>query len=455
MNPARFHPPKTGQDARRDARKIFDEIFSRIWLALDRYDIPRNDRSDLAQDILLAALESADRYDPARGAPLAWLQGIIHNHMLRYWERQAKERRRFVPADQGDGAEPDETADTARGALELLMFDEKRRLAHQLYREIPFEQLSVLIDHDLEELTLQEIAEQRGVSISTIHDRYNAAHRKLQAALQRWEAKHRERGVLVLPLSVKALLAADRVVPDAPEDVRDHMWRRFSQAVGPAQGRDGGRPAGDDGRRPRASAPPPPIEGPGPIDKAVVQGIKGPESWGAMRALPTIGALVVGLVGGGAIVAALRPAHAPAARDEAPSAAVSAAVTISEQATVPSAPASKAPPIALSAATPASAGRAGPIPVDSEALLREEAAFDTARTAFMQGNMIKAIDALAVHARNFPRGQHAAERDKMWIDALLALGDKDEACKRADRFRRTYPGRGALPAVGARCPAKE
>lgn len=454
MNPARSHSPKVGQNARRDARKVFDEVFSRIWLALGRHDIPHPDRCDLVQDILLAALESTASYDPARGEPPAWLYGIIQNHLLRYRDRRTRERRRFVPAD-GDGElEREETAGTARDALELLMFDERRRLAHQLYREIPFEQLSVLIDHDIEELTLREIAEQRGLPISTIHDRYNAAFRKLQAALKRWEAKHRERGVLVLPLSVEALLDADRTVPDAPDEVREHMWQRFSRALELPQDGGGGRHVEDDGLRPPMSAPPPVTESAGPADKAVVQGIKTPAFLGAMRLLPVIGALVVGLVGGGAIMAALGHARAPAGHDDAPSSVVSAAVTISEQAAAPSAPASMAPPAVRPAAAPASSGRAGPVPVDSEALLREEAAFDTARAAFIQGNMAVAIQALADHARDFPRGQHAAERDKMWIDALIALGNKDEACKRAESFRRAYPRSGYLSTIEASCPGK-
>ena len=126
----------------------------------------------------------------------------------------------------------------------------------------------------------------------------------------------------------------------------------------------------------------------------------------------------------------------------------------SEQEAAPSVLVSAAPRGARSAAVPTSTGRAGPVPVDSETLLREEAAFDTARAAFVQGNMAAAINALAIHARDLPRGQHAPERDKMWIDALLGSGRRDEACRRAEVFRRMYPRSAYLSALETPCPAR-
>jgi RNA polymerase sigma factor (sigma-70 family) len=452
VNPARSHPPTADAGAQRAARKVFDETFSRIWLALARYDIPHQDRYDLAHDILLAALESWPRYDAARGEAAVWLNGIIRNHLLRYTERRAKERRRFVPAEGDEDAETIETADTARDALELLMYDEKRRLAHQLYREIPFELLSVLIDHDLDELTLKEVADRHQIPVSTAHDRYNAALRKLRAALKRWEAKHRDRGVLVLPLAVADLLDADRAVPDAPDGVREHMWQRFSRAVMPGNEGDGAQPRGDGPRPVPASTPSDAIQAvqrPGDPSRP---DMKVPASFGPGMVLPVLGALIVGLIGGAGIhAAATRP---PAPRDDAPALVVPMPPAASEHEAAPSVLVSAAPRGARSAAVPTSTGRAGPVPVDSETLLREEAAFDTARAAFVQGNMAAAINALAIHARDFPRGQHAPERDKMWIDALLGSGRKEEACRRAEVFRRMYPRSAYLSALETPCPAR-
>jgi RNA polymerase sigma factor (sigma-70 family) len=359
VNPARSPQPRLDAETQRVTRKVFDEVFSRIWLALARYDLPLHDCYDLAQDILLAALESWPRYEAARGEPAVWLNGIIRHHLLRYQERQRTQRRRFVSRDAFDDEPEGERAqalDTARDALEQLMFDEKRRLAHQLYQELPFDLLSVLIDHDLDELTLREVAERHEIPISTAHDRYNVALRKLRAALKRWEAKHRDRGVFVLPFTVDALLDADRAIPDAPADVRAHMWRRFSQASMP----DGPGSEPRDQDDPPAPAPlrrarPPSL----PEAELPRSGVKVPASAGLAGALPVLGALLVGLVGGAGIHAAASRPPSQATPEAASAGVVSSTFPMQAQLATPASAVSVAPAVPRSPAAPASTGRGG------------------------------------------------------------------------------------------------
>jgi RNA polymerase sigma factor (sigma-70 family) len=66
--------------------------------------------ADLAAEVFLAAIDSADRYRPGRGTPLSWLYGIARNVL-------AAERRRFARARHADRrisgralAEPDDLA---------------------------------------------------------------------------------------------------------------------------------------------------------------------------------------------------------------------------------------------------------------------------------------------------------------------------------------------------------
>ncbi|MFO0757838.1 MAG: RNA polymerase sigma factor [Byssovorax sp.] len=452
MSPLPSRPLPPIADDRRDARSLFDAMFSRIWLAMSRYGVRDQDRHDVAQDILLAALESWPSYDAARGEPAVWLNGIIRHHLLRYWERRTKDKQRFVSWDAEEGAPLplDVTASKTPDALELVMLEEKRRLAHQLYQEIPFELLSVLIDHELDELTLKEVAERHGISVSTAHDRYNAALLRLQAALKRWEAKHRERGVLVLPLSLADLLDADRSVPDAPEGASAHGWDLFSRALS--------SPAGPGAAGRAQSAPDAP-----PAPAAQLSGMpQVAPPLGVTAPWPVIGALVIGLLGGAGIFAmatgrtsgaAVGPTALPAQDDRVP-AAVAAASEASSVEPAPATSIASATPPRASAAASAGGARSGPSPMDSEALLREEALFDTARSAFVQGNMTGALSALEVHAREFPRGQYAPERDKMRIEALLAMGRTAEACKRAESFRRAYPKSAYLPALAKACTVK-
>jgi hypothetical protein len=51
------------------------------------------------------------------------------------------------------------------------------------------------------------------------------------------------------------------------------------------------------------------------------------------------------------------------------------------------------------------------------------------------------------HARRFPKGMLAEEREVLAIEALMKLGRSDEANARASRFRATYPSSTHLPRI--------
>jgi hypothetical protein len=69
--------------------------------------------------------------------------------------------------------------------------------------------------------------------------------------------------------------------------------------------------------------------------------------------------------------------------------------------------------------------------------------------AIVRGQPAAGLSLLDDHASRFPRGQLAEERDALRIQALAALGRRDEALGRAVRFRRAYPQSLLLPAIDA------
>lgn len=92
------------------------------------------------------------------------------------------------------------------------------------------------------------------------------------------------------------------------------------------------------------------------------------------------------------------------------------------------APASSAAPAALASAKPASSLR-------SERLLLE-----TASAALMKGDSASAIAALKQHAQRFPKGELAQEREVLLVQALAASGDGKAAERRAQDFKKKFPG---------------
>jgi RNA polymerase sigma factor (sigma-70 family) len=454
-----IQPPISPQAQRRidechASREAVGKLSRFIWHALRRRGVPYRDRPDLVQEILLGALIAWPRYDDAIATPEKWLNGIIRHHVLRQRARYAK-----APWPEKGDEEPREEAQNAE---EVLMSEERRELAHQLYQEIPFKYLDAMIAHELEGLKLEEIAASNKISVSTAHYRVQQGVRHFRAALERWKARHRDRGVLLLPLTVKALLDADRTIPPAPAHVEELAWRFVQRTLGSTaldddmddQGRGSSPNTEDDADHCVPPHPRTEEESPHPLAAAAADepSMHLPPEAAARPALVPIGAaLVVGLIAGAWLASVFHAPHDPIAREEPP--IVSPAPPIASVAILPapSPLASAVPPEPPATAVP-TAGTASAYSTDFAA---EQTAFDTARAAFARGKMTAAIQALEHHAQRYPRGPNALERDRMWIDALLSLGRTIEACRRVEAFRRAYPTLNYVERLGELCSMRQ
>ncbi len=104
--------------------------------------------------------------------------------------------------------------------------------------------------------------------------------------------------------------------------------------------------------------------------------------------------------------------------------------------------ASSAPAVRAAASATTRAGGEG-------ALEAERAVLDVARTALGRGDGSNALRAIDEHARKFPRGALAEEREAMAIQALRLLHRDDEAQARLGRFRGRFPTSLIRPALEA------
>jgi len=82
-------------------------------------------------------------------------------------------------------------------------------------------------------------------------------------------------------------------------------------------------------------------------------------------------------------------------------------------------------------------------------LATERALLGDARAAHARGDQPEALRAVADHARRFPSGQLAEERESLWIKSLVAAGEPDAARARAAEFHRRFPRSIFLPAIDA------
>jgi hypothetical protein len=144
----------------------------------------------------------------------------------------------------------------------------------------------------------------------------------------------------------------------------------------------------------------------------------------------------VGAVGGAVTHAALTPTQE---LKPAPTTVVSARVA--PPAPTPSAVPPPVPAPEASAATPVPSPSASARPSVAAAgnLRAERLLLERATAALVRGDSGSALGTLREHARRFPRGELAEEREVLLIRALRAAGQNDAAEKRAKDFKSQFP----------------
>jgi RNA polymerase sigma-70 factor (ECF subfamily) len=134
---------------------------------------------DVTQDVFLAVMRDAARYEQGRSTVTAWLCGIARNHARRRLEREG----RMVPF-------PDETEEGRPGAVaqqdplgdlaNAQQLDALRRAVLSL----PLHYREVVVLCDLQELSYQEAALSLDCAVGTVRSRLHRARALLTAKLR-------------------------------------------------------------------------------------------------------------------------------------------------------------------------------------------------------------------------------------------------------------------------------
>ena len=147
-------------------------------------------------------------------------------------------------------------------------------------------------------------------------------------------------------------------------------------------------------------------------------------------------------------VPALQPAPAPVLPVPAEPPASSAALP----APVPE-PVAAIPAPAVPAAPPRVKLPPSPAPpaarTNDTALAAERGVLEMARMALARGQADGAIPELEKHARLYPSGQLAEEREALWVQALVSASRFAEARSKGAQFQKRYPHSMLLPSVQA------
>ncbi|WP_438025434.1 RNA polymerase sigma factor [Sorangium sp. So ce233] len=152
-----------------------------------RFGVPARHAEDLAQDALLRALE-ADRRSGLGEARASYGATIVLNQ-ARNHVRNARRRGEVLTSFddhelRAEGPTPEE----------VLRSQQREALIRYLINQVDPKYRDVLIKHGIEEVPLVEIASELGLNPKTVRTQYRRALEDLAAAVERWRARQRSRG---------------------------------------------------------------------------------------------------------------------------------------------------------------------------------------------------------------------------------------------------------------------
>jgi RNA polymerase sigma-70 factor (ECF subfamily) len=136
---------------------------------------------DVTQDVFLAVMGEASRFEPGRASVIAWLCGIARNHARRRMARDG----RLVPLDQ----QPELTVWTALDAdpLHALSSAEQIEALRRAVLNLPLRYREVVVLCDLQDLSYADAAAALGCSIGTIRSRLHRGRALLTAKMRAHE----------------------------------------------------------------------------------------------------------------------------------------------------------------------------------------------------------------------------------------------------------------------------
>jgi RNA polymerase sigma-70 factor, ECF subfamily len=187
-------PMKEDEREVENAANIFQEDYQRIFRYIMSMVRDTAEAEDLTQETFLRAYQRRDSlWD--EGAQTAWLYRIATHVCLdrlrQYARRSPKESQ--TDLDEIDVAEPDTPS-----LQQTLEQGEMSECVQRYFNRLSDSYRSVILLHDMHELTAAEIAQLLGESLATIKIRLHRARRKLSLALGGGcNFSHDERDVLV------------------------------------------------------------------------------------------------------------------------------------------------------------------------------------------------------------------------------------------------------------------
>ncbi|HTN91392.1 MAG TPA: sigma-70 family RNA polymerase sigma factor [Sorangium sp.] len=160
------------------------ELFRRL---VRRIGVPEQNAEDLAQETLLRGWEARERIEPG-GDPAPYSVTIALNLARRHLRDASRRGEVLTPFDEHDIRGDQPSPET------LLRLQQREAIVRDLIEQVDPKYRHLLVEHELEEKSLAEIAAELGLKLDTVKTQHRRAREHLDAAKRRWMAQQESRG---------------------------------------------------------------------------------------------------------------------------------------------------------------------------------------------------------------------------------------------------------------------
>jgi RNA polymerase sigma factor (sigma-70 family) len=177
LRPLALSVPPRAEARARTFRALYDAQVDFVWRNLRRLGVPESEVDDRTQEVFVVAHRRFDQFQDRGHGPRAWLFQIV----LRVASDARRHRRRH-PEDPDGGDALGRAAVDAPQAEAILRREALTRLDAAL-ASIEVGRRTVLVLHEIEEMTAPEIAQVLGIPLNTVYSRLRVARVELEEAL--------------------------------------------------------------------------------------------------------------------------------------------------------------------------------------------------------------------------------------------------------------------------------
>jgi RNA polymerase sigma-70 factor, ECF subfamily len=162
----------------------FTDLFRRHRALVFRFALhmtgSRAAADDVTQDVFLAVMRDAGRYEPGRSSEAAWLCGIARNHV----RRRRSEDRFLVPLPASGSVDEEAPREPGHGdALHGLMRDERVEVVRRAVASLPLRYREAIVLCDLQEMSYADTAAALGCAVGTVRSRLSRGRALLASKL--------------------------------------------------------------------------------------------------------------------------------------------------------------------------------------------------------------------------------------------------------------------------------